>query len=86
MQDTSRLAYKNIQKNGTSAIQKEIIFNLIVDYPEGLTLKEISRKTNIEINAVSGRVNDLKKDFLLETTEKRRCKITGHLVSPVILV
>ena len=84
MQDTSRLAYRQIQSEGIAASLKEIIYNLCIDYPDGLSLREIVNKTDIDINAVSGRVNDLKKDGLLITTEKRKCNITGRLINPVI--
>ena len=84
MQDTSRIAYKQIHNEGISANQKELIYNLCLDYPNGLSLREICRKTKIDINAVSGRVNDLKKVGLLTTIKKRKCIITGRLISPVI--
>ena len=84
MQDTSRLAYKQINQEGICTNQKEIIYNLCIDFPGGLSLREIVNKTNIDINAVSGRVNDLKEVGLLETIKKRKCTISGRLVSPVI--
>jgi hypothetical protein len=40
--------------------------------------------TNYEINAVSGRVNDLKKDGMLEVDVKRKCAVTGKNVNTVI--
>ena len=49
----------------------------------GFSLKEISRQTGFEINAVSGRVNELKKDDLVKECTKRRCRITGRLITPV---
>ena len=51
----------------------------------GMTLKEISRKANLEINAVSGRVNDLKKEGLLSECSKRKCSITNRTVTPVTI-
>lgn len=84
MQETSKIAYKQIHDEGISTNQKELIYNLCLGYPDGLSLREISKKTSIDINAVSGRVNDLKKVGLLTTIEKRNCKITGRLISPVI--
>ena len=67
---TSKLAYKDIQQNGTSLNQKGIILKAVSI--NGSSLKEISATTGIEINAVSGRVNDLKKEGKLKTTDKRR--------------
>jgi len=85
---TSRLAYKELNEDGTRRSQKETILFVIGMIPEsdkdfGLSLKEIVRQTGYEINAVSGRVNDLKKDGSIEECIKRRCRITGRLVTPV---
>jgi len=79
---TSKLAYKDIQQNGTSLNQKGIILKAVSI--NGSSLKEISATTGIEINAVSGRVNDLKKEGKLKTTDKRKCRVTGRLIAPVI--
>ena len=85
---TSRMAYKQINKDGTLRSQRDIIFSIINDMTEndkdfGITLKELSRHTGFEINAVAGRVNELKKDSYIEECSKRRCRITGRLVTPV---
>ena len=85
---TSRLAYREINENGTLRSQKDIIFSQINMVPEhdkdfGITLKELARVTGFEINAVAGRVNELKKDDFINECEKRRCRITGRLVTPV---
>ena len=88
---TSRIAYKDINESGVSKNQKEVIYETVANncdadvFNLGISLKEISRRTGIEINAVSGRVNDLKKDNRLETIEKRKCTITHKLISPVIV-
>ena len=84
IKDTSRLAYREIQEEGTSCNQKEVILQAVS--MEGSSLKEISEATGIEINAVSGRVNDLKKEGRLETIAKRKCRVTGRLISPVTKV
>jgi DNA-binding MarR family transcriptional regulator len=84
IKDTSRLAYREIQEEGTSSNQKEVILKAVST--EGSSLKEISHATGIEINAVSGRVNDLKKEGRLETIAKRKCRVTGRLISPVTKV
>ena len=85
---TSKMAYKEISENGTLRSQKDIIFSIINDTTKddkdfGITLKELSRQTGFEINAVAGRVNELKKDSYIEECSKRRCRITGRLVIPV---
>ena len=88
---TSKLAYKQINEEGVSVNQKNVIMEAIKNYcnmehydGKGISLQEIKTITGIEINAVSGRVNDLKKDGLLETIEKRKCSITSRLVSPIV--
>ena len=86
--ETSKLAYKQLNESGIGKTQKSKILYLVRDHyqntKKGLSLREISNMTNFEINAVSGRVNDLKKDGLLETTEKRKCSYTGARIAPVI--
>ncbi len=86
--ETSKLAYKQLNESGIGKTQKSKILYLVRNHyqntKKGLSLREISNMTNFEINAVSGRVNDLKKDGLLETTEKRKCSYTGAMIAPVI--
>ena len=85
---TSKLAYKQLNEEGIGDTQKSKILYVVREHykisDKGLSLREISNLTNFEINAVSGRVNDLKKDGLLETTEKRKCSYTGAMIAPVI--
>ena len=85
---TSRVAYKEINEDGTAKSQTKIILDLVnalsnVDKSFGLSLREIARQTGLEINAVSGRVNELKKDDLVKECTKRRCRITGRFITPV---
>ena len=87
---TSRIAYKEINENGTLRSQKDIIFSAINAIPEvnktlGITLKELARQTGFEINAVAGRVNELKKEEFIKECNKRKCRITGRLVTPVTI-
>tara|TARA_Y100001963_G_scaffold36571_4_gene51052 strand:- start:2154 stop:2456 length:303 start_codon:yes stop_codon:yes gene_type:complete len=85
---TSRLAYREINEDGTLRSQKDIIFSAINMIPEndrdfGISLKEIARHTGLEINTVAGRVNELKKEEFIKECSKRRCRITGRLITPV---
>ena len=87
---TSRMAYKEINKDGTLRSQKDIIFSAInmvpiTDRNFGITLKELSRQTGFEINAVAGRVNELKKEEFIKECNKRKCRITGRLITPVTI-
>ena len=85
---TSLIAYKQIIEEGTARTQKHKIFWVVEEHfnihNEGLSLREIASFTNYDINAVSGRVNDLKKEGVLETDKKRYCTITKRLISPVV--
>ena len=90
IRQTSRHAYRDINENGTLRSQKDIIFSAINTIPEqdktlGITLKELSRQTGFEINAVAGRVNELKKEEFIKECNKRKCRITGRLVTPVTI-
>ena len=85
---TSRIAYREINADGTLRSQKDIIFSAINMIPEhdrdfGISLKEIARQTGFEINAVAGRVNELKKEEFIKECAKRQCRITGRLITPV---
>ena len=81
--ETSKLAYNELKYTGQHKNQKDTIADILIYYPNGLSLREICEKTGFDINAVSGRVNDLKKDGMLKTTQKRRCSITNRLINPV---
>ena len=51
------------------------------------SLREICAMTGLPVNAVSGRVNELKKEphCLLKEAPQRKCRVTGHRVTPVIV-
>lgn len=83
MKKTSLDAYLELVSTGKSHSQKAIILKSISR--NGSSLKEISHRTGLEINAVSGRVNDLKKQGLLVEGRKRPCTITRRLITPVHL-
>ena len=85
---TSRKAYKELNEEGKVRSQKDTILFVVSMIPNsekdfGMSLKEIVKQTGYEINAVSGRVNDLKKVGSIEECTKRKCRITGRLVTPV---
>ena len=85
---TSKEAYIEINESGVGDTQREKILYVVNSHfrihNKGLTNREIANLTNYEINAVSGRVNDLKKDGLLEVDGKRKCSYTGKKVNTVI--
>ena len=79
-------AYDDIKDSGVGMTQEHLILAFLSRLnpaPKDWTLKEISRALRMEINAVSGRVNGLKKRGVLSECTKRPCRITGRLVTPV---
>ena len=82
MRKTSSQAYKELIESGRQHTQCEVIMAFLKN-GGGFTLKELSRNLNIEINAISGRVNDLKKAGKLVEYSKRKCTITQRTVIPV---
>tara|TARA_R110002012_G_scaffold316700_1_gene531967 strand:+ start:287 stop:691 length:405 start_codon:yes stop_codon:yes gene_type:complete len=90
IRQTSKKVYEQIKQEGTQGSQKQIVYDLIEAKTlqsriSGITLKEISRELNLEINAVSGRVNDLKKEGKISECPKRKCTITNRMVMPVTI-
>jgi DNA-binding IclR family transcriptional regulator len=82
VRDTSKETYQDIAASGLIGQQAQSILDAMdrdVDY----SLQEISAKTGIPINAVSGRCNELKKAYYLEETDKRKCSITKRTIHPL---
>lgn len=83
---TSMEAYREIKRTGKKRTQEQLVMDQIVvgylrrrDY----TLQELEKKLGIGINAVSGRVNGLKKQGLVIERPRRRCSVTQRKVTPV---
>jgi len=87
---TSKKAYKELNEDGVGKTQKQKIMYVINTHynihREGLSNREIANLTNFEINAVSGRVNDLKKDGLIELSGKKKDVDTHKDVQVVVPV
>ena len=85
--ETSKQAYKEIHQEGITTNQKKDIMIAVNEYYYvnglGMSLREICALTNYEINAVSGRVNDLKKDGKLQTNYKKKCPISKRLINAI---
>mgnify|MGYP003148892306 CR=1 FL=1 len=82
---TSLTAFRDLNVSGTSTNQQKRILNSM-DYGVNYSLREIKANANIDINAVSGRVNTLKKNGKLKEAPKRKCTITDRLITPVYKV
>ena len=84
VRETSKEAYAELAEKGKLGAQEEIILNAMKP-SWNYSLQEISKLTGIAINAVSGRVNGLKKKNWLVECGKRSCGITGKNITPVMM-
>ena len=82
MRNTSIIAYKDLKATKKYLTQKQIILNTLRDNKEPMSLQEICDRTNFQINAVSGRVNDLKKANQVVEAPTRKCTITRKTITP----
>ena len=84
MRETSKIAYAQQKDIGGKQTQEERIVEILRDKRMSMSLREISALTGYEINAVSGRVNTLKKEGRVLEGTRRKCFITNRLITPVI--
>ncbi len=84
MRETSKIAYAQLKDIGGKQTQEERIVEILRDKGMSMSLREISALTGYEINAVSGRVNTLKKEGRVLEGTRRKCFITNRLITPVI--
>ena len=87
---TSKSAYTDLKSNGKQGSQKKVLLDIVdsmtkIEREKGVTLQEIVAVSELQINAVSGRINDLKKEGLIAECTKRKCKITDRMVTPVTI-
>ena len=80
---TSIIAYNDLKLSGKQPTQKQIILNTLRENKTPMSLQEICDRTNFQINAVSGRVNDLKKSNQVVEAHTRKCTITRKTITPV---
>jgi DNA-binding IclR family transcriptional regulator len=84
VRDTSRAAYEDHKASmGTTRQQQQILDTL--QKGRDYSLQEISKLTAYPINVVSGRVNEMKKNNILEEAPRRKCSITQKTIHPVRL-
>ena len=84
VRSTSKEAYAELKEEGTLGKQEETILAAMKN-EWNYSLQEISQLTGIAINAVSGRVNGLKKKGFVVECDKRKCALTGRNITPVML-
>lgn len=75
-------AYCELIESGRGDTQIARIYEFLLSRAP-MSLREIQKGLAIDINAVSGRVNRMKKKGLLEECKKRRCRESGKLIIPV---
>jgi len=84
VKETSIIAYREINKTGKPLSQKERILNSMADLAN-YSLRELKRKVGgIEMPSICARVNSLKKEGKVLETKRRKCSISGKLITPVI--
>ena len=80
---TSIIAINNLKATNKHRTQKEIILDALRENKTPMSLQEICDRTNMQINSVSGRVNDLKKSNQVVEARTRKCNITRKTITPV---
>ena len=83
VRSTSKEAYADLKEEGKLNNQEQAIIDSMKQ-GWNYSIQEISKLTGIAINAVSGRVNGLKKKSWLVECEKRPCSVTGKNITPVM--
>ena len=83
MRTTSKIAYEELVATGKATTQGTKILSMM-ELGVNYSLREIMKNIpSMEINAISGRVNDLKKSGKLKEAPKRKCSISSKLITPV---
>jgi len=73
VRETSRDAYRKLLEEGKADTQTKRVFAALVAHPAGLTYNELERLTGIRINAICGRMAELRRvelsdgDLLVES-------------------
>lgn len=79
--NTSKLAYEELVSSGKSATQRALILRqLLINWKTGLTRRDISRVTGLELGAVAGRVNALVKDGIVSEDNETLDPVTHKTV------
>ena len=84
MRTTSKIAYAQLKDSGGKQTQEERIVEILREKGTSMSLREISAMTGFEINAVSGRVNTLKKEGRVLEGTRRKCFLTNRLITPIM--
>lgn len=77
VQQTSKNIYYEMQENGTLNEQEKLVYSFFKKCGPS-TDREVSAYSNIDINIITGRRNDLIKKGHIYESNKRKCLITGN--------
>ena len=86
IRQTSIKAYSEITQENKAQRQIDIIMDVLLATKTPLTGRQIQQKTDLDINAVSGRLNDMKQTGAVIECGKVKCPITKRTVTPVTAV
>ena len=84
MRTTSKISFAQLKDSGGKQTQEERIVEILREKGSSMSLREISAMTGFEINAVSGRVNTLKKEGRVLEGTRRKCFLTNRLITPIM--
>jgi hypothetical protein len=82
VRDTSLSIFQSQVLPTLSARQKRV-YEILTQYPEGLTNAEIGYKLGWEINRVTGRSKELRDKKLVEDSQTRKCRVNPESTAHV---
>ncbi len=81
---TRNAAFFAHRDSGALGAQQTTVMLAVHAQPQrNWSLRELAKATGYEINAVSGRVNELKTLGYLEECPPRSCSVSGRTITPV---
>ena len=83
VRETSLEAHREIKNTGKLGSQAKQIYQLLLEAGRDMSLQEICGATGLQINAVSGRINEMKRHGLVDDANKRKCRVTGRTIIPL---
>jgi DNA-binding IclR family transcriptional regulator len=77
-------AYRKEQERGATARCQCIILDALREHGP-MTRREIEERTGMRSSTVAGRVNELLTVGMVDEVDRRRCRISGRVVSVVAI-
>lgn len=85
VRQTSVEAYRKMERSGKLTAQQEVVVAWMRGRIGDATRQEISKGTELPINAVSGRVHELVELGVLRETRRRKCRVTQENVNALVV-